>query len=156
RLTANGTVTVLHRFVGATDGGAPNGGLIQGSDGRLYGTTNTSGPHGFGTVFALSLAGAFAVLHGFVGSPDGAQPYGGLIQLSDGNFYGTTSHGGSIPGGGGNYGTLFSISTDGTEQVLFNFSGSSSNPTGIGPLASLTNGGNGVIYGTTEGGGPPP
>jgi uncharacterized repeat protein (TIGR03803 family) len=76
------------------DGTTPNG-LILSRDGYLYGTTFTGGDFGYGTVFRVSSDGVETVLHSFgQGSIDGANPKG-LIQASDGDFYGTTSNGGT-------------------------------------------------------------
>ena len=72
-------------------------GLVQGSDGNFYGTTYDGGTNGIGTVFKISTNGALTSLYSFGsvqdtnGSNDGANPHAGLVQGSDGNFYGTTS-----------------------------------------------------------------
>ena len=72
---------------------------MQGSDGNFYGTTEYGGTNGgYGTVFKISTNGALTSLYSF-GSVqdtngvalDGAYPAAGLVQGSDGNFYGTTS-----------------------------------------------------------------
>jgi uncharacterized repeat protein (TIGR03803 family) len=84
-------------------------------------------------------------LHSFAGS-DGAQPYGGLIQGSDGNFYGTTTTGG--PGQGG-AGTVFKVDSAGTVTTLHTFAGSD----GSVPQGELTRGSDGNFYGTTSQGG---
>lgn len=99
-LTGNGTVFEitkaggfkrLYSFTGGVDGAGPNGGLIQDSDGNIYGTTQT-GPTGFflGTVFKLSRTRVLTVLHTFEGLEDGAVPMAGLIRDSSGTLYGTT------------------------------------------------------------------
>ena len=72
---------------------------MQGSDGSFYGTTIGGGTSNAGTVFQISTNGAFTSLYSFTGGNDGANPYAGLVQGSDGYFYGTTVNGGQ--GGGG-------------------------------------------------------
>ena len=99
--------TVLKNFTGA-DGANPPAGLVEGSDGALYGTTANGGSSGYGTVFRLSTNGSgnyivHTVLKSFTGS-DGANPYAGLVEANDGALYGTTYYGGSS----GN-GTVFRI-----------------------------------------------
>jgi len=70
--------------------------LAQGSDGNFYGTTALGGAHFRGTVFNIDAAGNLTTLHSFSGSPtEGALPFAGLVQGSDGNFYGTTALGGA-------------------------------------------------------------
>jgi uncharacterized repeat protein (TIGR03803 family) len=107
---------VLHSFTGTGgDGNGPSG-LIQGSDGNLYGLTggggsaasaDCPGSAGCGTVFKITPAGVATVLYFFTGTGgDGRNPYAGLVQGSDGNFYGTTYLGGT----GGGAGTVFELS----------------------------------------------
>jgi uncharacterized repeat protein (TIGR03803 family) len=98
KMTTNGTLTTLHSFNGANDGSNPSASVVQGSDGNLYGTTASGGPHGDGTVFTISTNGAFTNLYSFSG-PDGSTPYSALVQASDGSFYGTTSAGGPADAG---------------------------------------------------------
>ncbi len=116
RVTPDGALTTLHSF-NLTDGIGPIGGLVEGSDGNFYGTTPQGGTHpGAGTVFVISGAGSFSVLHNFDGT-DGAGPYAGLVQGTDGNFYGTT-----ISGGPNGYGTVFKITPAGVLTTLYGFS----------------------------------
>ena len=116
----------LHAFSG-TDGLKPLAGLVQGSDGSFYGTTVGGGANGSGTVFKVDTNGAFASLHSFTGTNDGAQPADMLVEGSDGTFYGTTSGGGSS----GN-GTVFQISTNGTGfKTLYSFSAGNTNSSGV-------------------------
>jgi uncharacterized repeat protein (TIGR03803 family) len=149
RISASGTETTLYSFVGYPyDGYEPLAGLVQGSDGNLYGTTSAGGTSDQGTVFRISPSGSYAILYSFVGYPyDGAQPYAGLVQDGDGNFYGTTAFGGTNDG----YGTVFRISPSGTETTLYSF-GSSPND-GNAPQAGLVQGSDGNFYGTTSAGG---
>ncbi len=104
RMERNYNFTVLYNFCSLSncaDGSAPQT-LIQGSDGNFYGTTNGGGdincnPTGFsagcGTVFKLTSDGVLTVLHSFEAT-DGLYPYG-LVQRTDGKFYGVTENGGS-------------------------------------------------------------
>jgi uncharacterized repeat protein (TIGR03803 family) len=146
KITPSGTETVLHAFpkVGS-DGQTPYAGLIQGSDGNLYGTTYFGGANGFGTVFKVTPSGTETVLYSFGGGSDGANPYADVIQGSDGNFYGTTYNGGA-----GGRGTVFKITPSGTETVLYSFGGGSD---GANPEAGLTQGSDGNFYGATYLGG---
>ena len=89
------TLTTLHSFNGG-DGRSPEATLVQGSDGNFYGTTALGGAHAKGTVFRIDPTGSLTTLHSFSGSPgDGAVPVAGLVQGTDGNFYGTTALGGA-------------------------------------------------------------
>lgn len=104
RISPAGNLTTLHSFDYNDDGGYPNG-LVQGSDGNFYGTTDSGGTNGYGTLFRMGLDGSFSTLHTFTGPPgDGQAPQGRLIQGSDGNFYGATGAGGS-----GYNGTVFKL-----------------------------------------------
>src|SRR5207302_2058398 len=97
------THTVLVSFNG-TNGSDPWGGrLVQGADGNFYGTTLSGGENqnpgpsfgiGYGTVFRVAPGGGFTSLASFNGT-NGINPMGGLVEGSDGNFYGTTWYGGS-------------------------------------------------------------
>jgi uncharacterized repeat protein (TIGR03803 family) len=142
-VTPGGSLTTLHSF-SATDGLGPVGGLVEGSDGNFYGTTPQGGTHpAAGTVFVISGGGSFSVLHNFDGT-DGAGPYAGLVQGTDGNFYGTT-----ISGGPNGYGTVFKITPAGVLTTLYGFSSGD----GASPFGALILGTDGNFYGTTYGGG---
>lgn len=152
KLTPKGTLTTLHSFAGTpTEGGYPSAGLVQGSDGNLYGTTLHGGMNtcfeGCGTVFRVTPKGAFTTLHMFAG-PEGTGPMAGLIQATDGNFYGTTS------GGGGNSGgTIFQISASGALQTLYDFCAQPGCTDGVSAWGNLLQATTGTFYGTTYGGG---
>ena len=94
QFSAAGVVTVLHGFNDTPDGGTPNGGLVLGSDGNFYGTTQYGGTSHLGTAYRISEGGTYEELLSFDNS-NGAQPLGQMIQATDGNFYGTTVGGGS-------------------------------------------------------------
>lgn len=131
--------------------------LTQGRDGLLYGTTSGQGisPYG-GTVFSITTDGRLTNLHTFTvcqqqPCPDGFDPYGGVVQGNDGNFYGTTQYGGTS-----NAGTVFKITPSGTLTTLFQFScvtNTSICPDGASPPGSLILGVDGNFYGTTQFGG---
>ncbi len=102
KITPSGTLTTLDSF-GGGDGASPWAGLVQASDGNFYGTTLLgNGFYNYGTVFKITPSGTLITLHSFDGS-DGQRPYAGLVQASDGNFYGTTYLGAF------GYGTVFRL-----------------------------------------------
>ena len=146
---ATGTRTTLAVF-NRGNGADPSGRLMQGRDGRLYGTTTSGGAGGFGTVFALEIGGALTTLHAFSG-PDGRSPETGLIEASDGRLYGTTSSGGPLGGG-----TIFTLDPAGTLTTMFPFESytGSLNSWGSSPYGELMQGRDGRIYGTTPIAGP--
>jgi uncharacterized repeat protein (TIGR03803 family) len=135
----------IYSFDANADGVSPRANIIQGNDGNFYGTTYTGGTSEGGTVFKITPAGEETVLHSFAGgATDGSYPSAGLIQGSDGNFYGTTSGGG--PTGNG---TVFKVTPSGV-ATIFTFSGND----GSGPFGALVQGSDGNFYGTTSSGGP--
>lgn len=89
---------ILHNFVNLPHGADPQANLIGDASGNLYGTAYNGGEHGLGAVFKLSQEAdgkwTQSVLYSFLGTPDGANPTGGLIFDSTGNLYGTTTKGG--------------------------------------------------------------
>jgi uncharacterized repeat protein (TIGR03803 family) len=145
KISTNGTFTLLREFTGGNDGANPQAGLIQGSDGDFYGTTESGGVYDDGVVFRISASGAFGAQYSFTGGNDGAGPQAGLVQGNDGYLYGTTYSGGT-----NDVGAMFKISTNGLFSKLYSFIGGSD---GINPQASLTLGNDGNFYGMTEGGG---
>lgn len=143
-IAASGQATVLHAFgASATDGASPLGGLLA-LHGTLYGTTEAGGDYGYGTVFAITPAGALTVLHSFAGGADGIAPAGPLIAAG-GTLYGTT-----LRGGAGRVGTVFSMTPAGVETVLHAFAGGPGD--GANPTGGLLSAG-GLFYGTTLSGG---
>lgn len=145
KLTLNGAETVLWNFGGGVDGQGPVAGMIQGTDGNFYGTTYAGGTLGFGVVFMITPTGSETVVWNFGAGADGRNPFGGLIQGSDGDYYGTTYNGGS-----NGLGTVFKVSTAGVESVLWNFG---SGVDGQQPYGNLVLGADGNFYGVTESGG---
>jgi uncharacterized repeat protein (TIGR03803 family) len=147
-----------YAFTINSDGAEPYAGLLL-SGSTLYGTAETGGTNGWGTVFSLNTDGTgFAVLHTFTATDpstgtnsDGANPTGGLI-LTNNTLYGTASSGGGSGGG-----TVFSLNTDGTGfTVLHTFTATDpstgTNSDGANPLAGLVLSGN-TLYGTAQWGG---
>jgi len=114
----------------------------------LYGTTEFGGRNDNGTVFKVTTKGAETVLHSFKGGSDGTYPAAGLIDVA-GTLYGTTGGAGSVSSCAGGCGTVFKITTEGAETVLYSFAGGSD---GNYPSASLIDLG-GTLYGTTAYGG---
>jgi len=160
KLTPGGVATVLHSFCGGngcgslpTDGAGPVGRLAIGPDGNLYGTTQTGGIYqGFynsGTIFRVSLSGAYAIMHifsGGSGTGDGENPVAGLTLGPDGNFYGTTEFGGTS-----GFGTVFRMNLAGTVTVLQSFAQFDAN--GAQPMGALFLANDGNLYGTCYSGG---
>jgi uncharacterized repeat protein (TIGR03803 family) len=148
-MNTSGVKNLVHNFLGGTDGAVPEAGLTAVS-GTLYGTTFAGGLNNVksngGTVFSLLPTGDEHVLYPFHGSPnDGFQPAARLTNLN-GVLYGTTT-----AGGRNNNGTIFTITTTGSETVLHDFKDGTK---GAQPYAALTYA-NGALYGTTFAGGSP-
>jgi uncharacterized repeat protein (TIGR03803 family) len=149
KITPRGTLKTLHSFDRA-DGANPLAPLLQATDGNLYGTTSTWGANGNGTVFKITPSGTLTTLHSFCAtSPcsDGYYP-SGLIQATDGNFYGTNSLGGIYLSG-----TVFRITSAGTLTTLYSFCAELNCADGSEPGAGLAEGTDGNFYGTTTHGG---
>ena len=150
KITPQGAVTILHVFSDAPDGGFPEAALVRGSDGDFYGTTEGGGFNnsGLGTVFKITPQGTITILHRFADGSifdDGSQVETPLIEGSDGNFYGSTSLGGT---GGG---TIFKITPQGVVTILHDFGDGS--VTNDGRIANaVIQGSDGNLYGTSGGG----
>jgi uncharacterized repeat protein (TIGR03803 family) len=161
-----GHYKVLYYFTGGADGAYPQGHVVLGKNGAIYGAAlfggNTSCAANLpecGEVFEVDKAGKETVLYGFTGGNDGAGPFGSLIQDSKGNLYGTTLEGGSgtcewdhtVVG----CGTVFKLSPPKekgkpwTEKILYSFQGSD----GEWPYAGLVQDASGNLFGTTSTGG---
>ena len=134
---------MLFSFDG-THGANPYAPLIQGSDGNFYGVTVGGGSSGGGVVFKMAPSGRLTVLYNFTGGSDGSNEVGGLMQATDGNFYGTNNLGGAS-----NWGVLFRITSSGIFTVLHDFDWNS----GASPQVTLLQHTNGVLYGDTAVGG---
>ncbi|HVM61714.1 MAG TPA: choice-of-anchor tandem repeat GloVer-containing protein [Verrucomicrobiae bacterium] len=144
-ITPSGALTTLWSFSGGSDGSIPFGGLLQGADGNLYGTTSAGGANGNGAVYRVTTSGTLTTLWSFSGGSDGAAPFGGLVQGADGNLYGTTSAGGANADG-----TVYRITPGGNLTNLWSFTGGTD---GANPNAGLVWGTDGNLYGTTVAGG---
>jgi uncharacterized repeat protein (TIGR03803 family) len=147
------TLTTIHRFCsqsGCPDGANPSAGLVQATNGDLYGTTDSGGTGNGGTIFKIAPGGTLTTLYSFCSQTnctDGFYPYGGLVQAANGDLYGTTQYGGT-----NNYGTIFKITPGGTLTTLYTFC-SQTCADGAEPFAGLVQAANGDLYGTTIGGG---
>ena len=148
KITTAGAFTAIHAFAGGTtDAQNPQGALIQGSDGNLWGTSYAGGPTGSGTVFKMTTAGKVTVIYQFeecgLGTT-GCNPAAGLVQGTDGNYYGT-----ALSGGTNNQGVVFKVTPGGTYTVLHNFNETADN--GAYPELPLTLGTDGNFYGIATG-----
>lgn len=167
-ITPDGQYNVIYNFcslANCTDGGFPDAGLIQGSDGNFYGTTfyggNTGcGGYGCGTIFKLTAAGQLTTLHVFCSQghcTDGALPSAGLVQGRDGNFYGTAEQGGAPSSlclsNAFGCGTVFRITPSGEFTTLHIFCSTTNCTDGDAPVAPLIQAADGNFYGTTYFGG---
>jgi uncharacterized repeat protein (TIGR03803 family) len=147
KLNSAGKETILHSFAGTPDGEDPRSTLVRDTERNLYGTTQYGGTQGgYGTVFRLSPKGKLTLLHSFAGTPDGEDPYGGLVRDKAGNLYGTTLYGGT----NGGFGTVFKLGVKGKLTLLHSFA---ETPDGASPLAGLIQDAAGNLYGTTQYGG---
>ncbi|HEV2381125.1 MAG TPA: choice-of-anchor tandem repeat GloVer-containing protein [Terriglobia bacterium] len=143
--------STLHSFNYLVDGWQPAAGLIQGIDGNLYGTVQYGGITQGGSIFKTTPAGLLTTIYTFclqTNCPDGSSPQGGLVQVVDGTFYGTT-----YSGGANNYGTVFKITPAGKLTTLHSMCAQSDCIDGYSPIGSLVQGGDGNLYGVTLGGG---
>jgi uncharacterized repeat protein (TIGR03803 family) len=161
RLNTDGSrYQVLYNFGSTTNDGSSSFGLVEGSDGALYGMTGFGGEGAYtnwfgasGTVFKIAKDGSgYRVLYSFGSTPnDGLGPTGRLIEGSDGELYGTTDYGGSFTDQNGySLGTVFKLNKDGSGYSLLHSFGEGSdgqNPNG------LVAGTDGELYGSTYYGG---
>jgi uncharacterized repeat protein (TIGR03803 family) len=150
KITPSGTLTTVYSFCarsGCSDGEFPYTGLVQATNGSLYGTTTGGGANGDGTVFKITPSGVLTTLHSFDGT-DGYLPCTALVQATNGNLYGTT-----VQGGANGAGTVFKITPSGTLTTLYSFCSQSGCTDGKSPFSSLVQATNGNLYGTTFEGG---
>jgi uncharacterized repeat protein (TIGR03803 family) len=165
KITPDGALTMLYSFCsqsGCADGSGPFAPLVQASNGDFYGTTavggfisaacaKLNGDVGCGTIFKITPSGTLTTLYSFCsqsGCTDGLSPYAGLVQATDGNFYGTTEFGGANSDG-----TVFKIAPRGKLTTLYTFCSESGCTDGAAPIGGLVQDTNGRFYGTTSNGG---
>jgi uncharacterized repeat protein (TIGR03803 family) len=155
-ITPAGKLTTLYTFctqANCADGEYPNT-LVQAHNGNFYGTTSgnvSAGPPG--TIFEITPSGKFTALYTFCSQTncaDGANPFAGLIQATNGHLYGTASEGGAY-----GYGTAFEITQAGELTTLYSFCAQANCIDGMNPFAGLVQAVNGKLYGTTSGYGNP-
>jgi len=161
KITPAGDLTTLHSFCSQSncpDGWFPIAQLIQATDGNFYGTASEGGTvnpeclYGCGTIFRISPSGLMRVLHRFCADMqpdclDGQDPFGPLVQATDGNFYGTTYFGGKFE-----WGTVFRLTPEGVLTTLYTFCpGEGTCPDGSSPSSGLIQASDGNLYGTTSG-----
>ncbi len=138
------SVTTLHSFaIPPINANVPQGSLAQGSDGNLYGTSNSGGRLNRGSVFSITPSGTVTILYSFgATAADGDAPTGGLVMGTGGNFYGTTRDGGA-----NGFGTIFVVTPAGNLTTLYNFGGSNSGLDLVNSLTALTASSDGNLYG---------
>ena len=168
-ITSGGRLKTLYNFCAqnnCADGGLPNGSLVLGTNGNLYGTTKVGGANcfegldgkGCGTVFEITPTGKLTTLYSFCsqvngsgGCVDGMSSTSGLVLAANGNFYGTTTFGGAganCPGF--DCGTVFEITPAGKLATLYSFCSQAECTDGYQPTAGLVQASNGKFYGTTS------
>jgi len=154
RIISGGKLKTVYSFTGLDDGTSPNAPLVQGKDTQLYGTAYSGGFFNFGTIFKLtlptpSLPSTETTLYAFdETSSDPYNPGAGLLAASDGNFYGSTYHGG-VDG----LGNLFELQSGGSFIPLVDLTGSTGTTAGAYPNVNMIEDTNGLFYGVTSGGG---
>jgi uncharacterized repeat protein (TIGR03803 family) len=153
------TFTTLYSFCSqpnCIDGSTPEGGLVQATNGNLYGTTLLGGANSnsTGTVFQIISSGTLNTLYNFCAQcADGGLPIGALVQATNGNLYGTNVSGGGGVACMGPCGTVLEITLDGSLTALYTFCTQPSCTDGDSPNGGLVQATNGDLYGTTNGGG---
>jgi uncharacterized repeat protein (TIGR03803 family) len=164
KITPAGQFALLHTFAWGNinapyaDGATPNGGLVEGPDGNLYGTTLAGGNGatqqpiaGAGIVYRITKSGDFQVLHRFCSDSACAEGkyVSPLVLGRDGKFYATARDG--APSKGGRNGTIFRVDTQGNVETLHYFGGL---PDGATPLGALIQASDCNFYGTASINGP--
>ncbi|HTA22347.1 MAG TPA: choice-of-anchor tandem repeat GloVer-containing protein [Terriglobales bacterium] len=158
-ITSQGALAGVYRFcakANCPDGYFPYAGLVQGADESFYGTTFVGGANNAGTVFKVTPNGSLTTLYSFCSLPncaDGSGPLSGLVQATDGNFYGTAFEGGNSNCGGIGCGTVFKITPTGALTTLYTFCSQLNCVDGSAPYAYLSQATDGNFYGTTSSGG---
>ncbi len=142
RITPSGAFTTLATFPSNLTKGAKPSYLVQATDGNFYGTTQSGGAMGQGTVFKFTSTGLLTTFHNFTGGAEGGSPEAALIQARDGNLYGLTRVGGTH-----SRGTIFKISLTGLLSTFYNFT------TDLGPQFPLVQSYDANFYGVSAAGG---
>jgi uncharacterized repeat protein (TIGR03803 family) len=145
KMTSQGKITILHKFSG-TDGSNPLGQLIQATDGNFYGTTKTGGSGLYGVAYKITPSGAFTVLHNFANDYQGSSPIAGLVQATDGNFYGM-----AFSNPGASSGLIFELTSKGTYTILHEYL--AKNKDGASPQTAMIQHTGGLLFGDTYAGG---
>jgi uncharacterized repeat protein (TIGR03803 family) len=141
-LTTGGTYTLLHNFVGATEGTYPTARLAIGAGGAIWGTTQLGGANSGGTLFSYTAKG-LSIKHSFGQGDDGNHPMQGPVADGTGAFIGTLS-GGAYE----TYGSLYKYDTSGAYGLMHDFR---SGPDGHCPFSGPSYTPTKLIYGTTVG-----
>ncbi len=123
-------------------GRQPSGHLLRAADGKLYGMTPFGGIHNLGVIYSYDPA--FSIYKKLMDfdSSNGANPFGGFIQDSNGKLYAMTSKGGSNDAG-----ILFSFDPATSTYTKLNDFGKGD---GDNPYGSLMRAANGKLYGLTS------
>ncbi|HUO27974.1 MAG TPA: choice-of-anchor tandem repeat GloVer-containing protein [Bryobacteraceae bacterium] len=152
KVTPSGALSTVYNFcssTGCTDGELPCSPLAQDKYGSFYGSSNGGGSYGLGTIFKISSTGALSTLYSYALPADrGSCPAAGLVQASNGYFYGTTIFGGTY-----GYGSVFKITPAGAYTTLYSFCAAAGCPDGAWPQSALIQATDGNLYGVTSGGG---
>jgi len=151
--TFTASAQIVYNFQGTPDGALPDARLVTDAAGNFYGTTESGGAFGFGSIYELMAGGGEKVLYSFTGGADGMSPSGRMLRDGNGYLIGTAAGGGSFGGNCGGVngcGTAWVLSPTGNLRVIYSFTGSAD---GAGPGGGLIRGANGVYYGTTTMGG---
>jgi len=145
KVTPTGKFNVLHNFTGyPSDGSQPYGAIIQAGDGNFYGTTRAGGQNNLGTIYKMTPKGVVTVIHSFSNDALGHFPLAGLVQATDGKFYG----GATVPTG-----VLFQATSGGAYSALVKLTGTTGLYPGSNPQIPLFQHTNGTLYGDTVYGG---
>ena len=147
KITPGGVLTTIHSFSGA-DGRLPYGTLVRAYNGNFYATSSFGGANNRGTVFQITPAGVLTTVYSFcslANCADGASPFTGVIQGTDGNFYGVTRADSNVK----TQGTIFKVTPGGVLTTLHKFGGKN----GSDPRGTLVQATNGSFYGATQAGG---
>lgn len=141
-ITPSGTLSTVYSFTGGNDGSNPTSGLVQLGDGSFDGTTSFGGgSSNSGTIFNVGVSTPESILVSFT-KYNGASPGSAPVEGSGGNLYGVTSGGGD-----NNFGAIYQLTSTGTINVIYSFTGGAD---GASPYGPLVEGPDGSFYGTTS------